>query len=325
MIEHLKGLLQETTSQSKWIVAVFADVRGFSSFCERVDSAEAATFMKKTCTILIDRYFSDASFLKPTGDGLLAVYEYKEGEGTEPACKIVETCLLLTKEFGSFFSDDEYMVACGVPDKVGIGIAMGPVGCLISDSQVLDYSGKPLNLASRLMSMARPRGIVVDAKIGGALQKRPDLKEEFKIQTVYAHGIAELKPIPVFYSPEYTSIPRIYLQPLTDYNWEDVDFTHTLTQWKRIAKGHNYGLSVKKAVIDPHEATITIWYPKRLWKKTGAHYFYLRPDSYRYEIRAGRHIFRITDLERVVAKLAKEDAKDSDKITLRIRYPSVID
>ncbi len=180
MSERFRELLQKTTSGSKWIVAVFVDVRGFSSFCQEVDSAEAASFVKKMCMILIDRYFPDASFLKLTGDGLLAVYEYNEGEGTGLACKIVETCVVLTTDFESFFSDDEYMVACRVPDRIGIGIAMGPVGCLVSDSQIVDYSGRPLNLASRLMGMARPRGIVVDARVGGASETRESERQILK-------------------------------------------------------------------------------------------------------------------------------------------------
>lgn len=321
--EHFRGLLQQATSQSKWIVAVFADVREFSSFCQAVDSAEAATFIKKTCMILIDRYFKDASFLKLTGDGLLAVYEHKESEGTEMACKIVDTCLTLTKDFGSFFSDDAYMVACGVPDKVGIGIAMGPVGCLISDSQVLDYSGRPLNLASRLMTMARPMGIVADAKIGAALQKSPELKGKFKMQKVYAHGIAELKPIPVFYSQEYTSIPRIYLQPLTDYNWETYKRTKTLAQWKGLAEAP-YILVLRGKVIDPNQVIITVLYPERVVRKRGAQFFYMTSGDYRHEMRAGMHVI-VVDLNSAVDRLVEKGAKNSEKITIQIRYPSVID
>ena len=47
-----------------------------------------------------------------------------------------------------------------------IGISRGTVCRLVSKGKTLDYSGRVVNLASRLMDDARPSGVVFDASVG---------------------------------------------------------------------------------------------------------------------------------------------------------------
>jgi len=68
------------------------------------------------------------------------------------------------------------------PDKIGIGITRGSVCCIMSGSKILDYSGRNLNLASRLMEMARPSGIVFDESFG--LDLLSDEKKVFFYQKI---------------------------------------------------------------------------------------------------------------------------------------------
>jgi class 3 adenylate cyclase len=45
---------------------------------------------------------------------------------------------------------------------LGIGIAAGSASRLIAGDTTFDYTGRPLNVASRLMDIARPAGVVLE-------------------------------------------------------------------------------------------------------------------------------------------------------------------
>jgi len=73
-----RKLLESAIGISEFIIAVNLDIRGFSSFSKEVESPSVAMFIKKVYMKLIDTYFSDASFFKSTGDGLLMIIPYTE-------------------------------------------------------------------------------------------------------------------------------------------------------------------------------------------------------------------------------------------------------
>jgi len=295
------------------------DVRGFTPFCQSVDSAEAGLFIKETYIKLIDGYFKNA-FIKLTGDGLVVIYEYQEGKAPEIAHWIVETCLRLVKDFGSFFADDEVMSACNPPNRVGIGVSIGPVCCLLSGEKVLDYSGRPLNLASRLMNMARPMGLVVDDRVGRALM-RTDLKDRFAVKQVYAHGVAEQKPIRVYYSKEHTLIPSIYLHPLQDPRWGTCTYIFSLRQLKELSDGKQIAeVPEEHKVLDPSQAELRVYFPRSIRKKLGAEMFRYGSEHFRHSIQAGRDTFTF-NVKLVADMLIAKGAKDGDRIRTELLYP----
>lgn len=105
------------------------------------------------------------------------------------------------------------MVNFEVPAKLGIGLARGAATRLHSEEEVLDYSGRPLNLAARLMDMARPSGVIFSDTLGLDLLD-PELLERFEAAEVYVRGLAEDDPMSVHYLAEQTVIEDAYKRPL---------------------------------------------------------------------------------------------------------------
>lgn len=77
---------------------------------------------------------------------------------------------------------------------------------LKSGDKVLDYTGRPLNLAARLMDFARPSGVVLAGNAGTALLSDTTQKR-FRPDAVYIDGIAEETPLDILYLADRTVIP----------------------------------------------------------------------------------------------------------------------
>src|SRR5207244_3281826 len=91
----------------------------------------------------------------------LLVFPYTEDSLHSVALDVISGCFSCLNEFGTICEADP-MINFETPQRVGFGITRGPACCLFSGKDVLDYSGHLLNLASRLMDLARPSGILVD-------------------------------------------------------------------------------------------------------------------------------------------------------------------
>ncbi|MBJ7519016.1 MAG: hypothetical protein JHC84_04905 [Solirubrobacteraceae bacterium] len=194
---------------------IFLDVRGFSSFAKIAESSETAVFLKSAYTRMLDEYFPEASFFKPTGDGLLIVLDYDESNLASVVQDAVQTSLRLVDDFPTICSDDP-MINFPVPEGLGIGIARGAATCLVSGDSVLDYSGRPLNLAARLMDLARPAGVVFEDSLGLGLLDA-ETKLAFQLHHVYVKGLAEEEPIVVHASANKTRIPEYNRYPIAKF------------------------------------------------------------------------------------------------------------
>lgn len=213
----LKDLLQKARGDSQFVLALFLDVRGFSSFARLAESSEAAVFLRSAYNSILDNYFADASFFKPTGDGLLIVQEYEADTLTAVVNDAVRASLKIVTDFPELTSGDP-MINFPVPSALGIGMARGAATRLISGDQVLDYSGRALNLAARLMDLARPSGVVFSANMNTSLLEE-DLLAQFQEEQVYVKGIAEDEPITVYYLNDQTVIPNFNKAPMLRYDW----------------------------------------------------------------------------------------------------------
>lgn len=216
----LREELDAATGNSEFVIAQNLDIRGFSDWSLKVDSAQTALYLKKLYAKLIDTYFPSASFLKPTGDGLLVIETIQE-EGLADA---LTRCIVNAREivgiFGTLCSEDvEPMINFPVPTEVGIGLARGSASRLGTQERTLDYSGHVLNLASRLMDLARPKGIVVDQGFGMPLVPT-EISKEFEQQEVYLKGVSPNAPVTVDCWPPGIQIPAIHLKPLEEEQWE---------------------------------------------------------------------------------------------------------
>jgi class 3 adenylate cyclase len=194
------------------VVVIFLDVRGFSSFAKIAESTDAAEFLTSTYTKILDSYVPDAAFFKLTGDGMMILYDYDRDSLTEVVQKAINVSLRLIDEFPTI-TDGDPMINFSVPKDLGIGLARGAATVIAADQFILDYSGRPLNLAARLMDLARPSGLVLDASFGFNLLTQ-DVQNKFKQTPVYVREIADKDPILVYYLADRTEIPEQNKFPL---------------------------------------------------------------------------------------------------------------
>lgn len=210
--------LDAADGRSEFVIALNLDIRGFSDWSLKVDSAQTALYLKKLYAKLIDTFFQSASFIKPTGDGLLVIETIQEENLVPALSRSITNSKKIVEGFSEYCSD-EAMINFAVPEKVGIGLARGSASRLASSDRTLDYSGHVLNLASRLMDLARPEGLVVDGNFGLPLLEE-DLAGEFKKHAVYLKGVSPNTPIDVFCWPASIQIPSIHLKSLEEEDWK---------------------------------------------------------------------------------------------------------
>jgi len=226
MHQQFRALLDKAEGKSELVIAANVDVRGFSRFSLEVESVEAAIFVKKVYKKILDDFFDTADFFKPTGDGLLLIFTVDEQSLQERTTEIVAKSLSLVEAFPTFL-DGQDIINFPVPAGIGVGLARGAASRLVSGRKTLDYSGKVLNLASRLMDFARPSGVVIDHRFG--MQMLPEAtRKRFGTDEIYIRSVAEDTPLPIFLTPEFTVIPPAAKRPINELNWhrQKLEFTH---------------------------------------------------------------------------------------------------
>lgn len=318
MHREFRELLEKATGFSEFVVAINVDIRGFSPFSKTVESPEVAMFIKRVYMKLIDEYFSTASFFKPTGDGLLIIIPYTEENLDKVVNKTIMTCLHVLIDFGSFCVKDP-MINFEVPRKVGIGLSRGSACRLISGDKILDYSGKVLNLASRLMDLARPRGIVFDANFG--IELLPDeLIDLFAKESVYIKGIAEREPIDIYYTKDYTRISSLNKQPIEEIKWKRVGDTKTLKQIRDLESIFIYDLSSKP--VDPDQIKVKIAHQAvaRDGRKLEGMISTFDFDNFEYYLDAGKPKVDI-EFDALAKRLEEKGVKDRWDVNIEIVYP----
>lgn len=246
------------------MIAVNLDIRGFSSFCERNESANVVRYIREACKNLIDRHFPQVPFIKMTGDGLLVVSPCEKGNLTEAANHALKACQQVHQSFPSLVDDP--ILNIKKPEKIGIGLSRGAAFRIMANGETLDYSGRVLNLASRLMNLARPSGIVFDCEYLTGLTPHTDLDKTFSKAKVWLWGIAERDPIEIYYSKAYgTTIPHMYSKRLDLRKWVTEQGTRSLKSIESAAKaGHNIFFSLKREPRDPDEITVKVRYTQDL-------------------------------------------------------------
>jgi class 3 adenylate cyclase len=208
--------LENAEARFEFVIAVFCDIRSFSSFSKTVESPDTSTFLKHFYLKLLRDYFQDAVFAKPTGDGLLIIFRHNEKNLNQVSELVFSKCFKAIEDFPKMFKSIP-IINYEPPDAIGFGIARGSASYLIVGKEILDYSGKTLNLAARLNELARPTGIVIDGNYQDTIIPE-SIRKNFKEQTVYLRGIAEHEPTKVFYSEEVI-IPAEAMHPLIEHKW----------------------------------------------------------------------------------------------------------
>ncbi len=316
MHREFRKLLEKATGSSEFVIAVNIDIRGFSSFSKIVESTEVAMYIKRVYMKLIDEYFLNASFFKPTGDGLLIMISYTEESLNEILINTIETCLKVLVDFSSFCVNDP-MINFDVPGKIGIGLSRGSVCRLCSEDTILDYSGKVLNLASRLMDLARPSGIVFDDNFG--IDLFPDeLINLFTKESVYLKGIAERESIDIYYTKDYTRISLLSKQPIEEIKWKTVKDTKTL---KQIKESIRYAYDLPGKPLNPDQIKVKIIQPKVLkGKKRKEVLTMFNFSNFEYYLEADKPQV-IIEFNALAKRLEIDKIKDNWNIDIEIIYP----
>lgn len=320
MHEEFRRLLEGATGKSQHIIAIVLDIRGFTPFCEKVDSLEVATYIKRVYMKIIDNYFSGASFFKPTGDGLLVIVPYDEGSLKERANKTVENCLKLLGDFRDMCSGDP-MITFDTPTEIGIGMARGSACCITSEEKILDYSGKVLNLASRLMNVARPSGIVLDSKFGLMLLST-ETQKLFLKDNVYIRGIAEEKPFSIHYTKEHTLIPDSFKKPIREPRWETIGHKMLFKVMKAIPSPY-YFIDLKHDPLDKEKifGDVSYFYQLEGTEKTyiRRHNFDIKKEIFDYEQKGRRHYVTFA-LKPLIEFLESKEVEDDIELTISVTY-----
>jgi class 3 adenylate cyclase len=196
--ERLRALLPSAEAATCRVIAIFLDIRGFSTFSEKGESFDTASYLSSVYSTVLTSHFPDADFFKPTGDGLLLIHELPADRAEVPhaVSAALARCVSLVNAFGQITAGD-YMINFPVPQLLGAGVAHGTATRLVSGGLVLDYTGRCLNLAARLMDKARPSGVVFTDGYAEVLMA-PEVAVGFSRDDIYVRGIAEEKPIPVY-------------------------------------------------------------------------------------------------------------------------------
>jgi class 3 adenylate cyclase len=312
----LRSLLETAIGQSEFVLAIAIDVRGFTSFAGVADSSEAAIFLRRVCVRILDDFFPEHDFFKLTGDGLLILRRFDHETIDRVLGESLNSALQLVPEFPSLTKGDP-MVNFATPANVGVGMARGAATALVSKSKILDYSGRPLNLATRLLDVARPSGVVFDHTLGPELLAA-DLIAQFQSADVYLRSIAEMTPERVYHTTDVEVEPR-HLQPISKVEWH-VEPTETLTR-KQLAERTNFRHQLSQVPSDPNQVEVRFAYPATT--KSGTKHPTMRrilTAKARYTDDAGTPTATL-DYTRPTATMVAAGVKSTWKVSVTVRYP----
>jgi hypothetical protein len=309
--------LDSAIGVSEFVIAQNIDIRGFSDWSLQVDSAQTALYIKKVYAKLIDRYFANASFVKPTGDGLLVVEAFEEAALNETATRTIKGAMEIVQTFPELCANED-MINFPVPTDIGIGVSRGTASRLASADRTLDYSGRVLNLASRLMDSARPRGVVFDDGYG--INLLPEgIAKQFHPDSAYLKGIAESKPLTVHRWPKEVEIPPWQQRPLNEERWEHKMINMTLKEIRE-SSFRRYRVQLTPPPLHGSPVEVEVAYPGISpggRKTTATRYLWVKPTL----SKAGGLQYAQIDLDDLNERLTAAQMKPLWPAAIKISYP----
>lgn len=157
------------------------------------------------------------------------------------------------------------MVNFEVPVDLGIGITRGAATRLASGDLTLDYSGRPLNLAARLMDLARPRGVVFANSLLTGVSLPQATAEQFLHEVVYVRGMHDTTPLEVFVSGS-VQVPARNRSPLDGTSFESPVDVEKFSQFEQRAPEFVHRPPVEP--LDPRTVELVVSWP--VMTKSGA-------------------------------------------------------
>jgi adenylate cyclase len=179
--------------QRRQVTMLFADLRGFTALCDRLDPALTVTMLNeyfRRMSEAIDRHHGHITEL--VGDGLLALFGALE---TNPwQCR--DAVLAALDMRAALAAYNERLRAQALPElRFGIGIHCGDVVVGIMGAGELNkftVTGDPINVASRVEGLTREFG--VDLLVTEAVRQALDAR--FRLRAM-APALVKGKPAPI--------------------------------------------------------------------------------------------------------------------------------
>jgi adenylate cyclase len=171
------------------IVAMFADMRGFSNWSETQPLDHVADLVKLQFGYvmqLCDDY--QQPFQKFLGDGFVLLWEL---ESDDDLARCLASALDATFALHKGYAELAQSLPYSAPAGYGVGISIGEAIRIqlephLSDASEVDFVGYPLNCAARMQTLASGFGTALCASTVVALQSRPG--------ALPAHAAARLRP-----------------------------------------------------------------------------------------------------------------------------------
>lgn len=315
-------LLKDADGRSERVIVLSIDVREFTKFCEkRGESVDIALYIKNIYLKILTEYFDNVTFSKPMGDGLFIIILYTEANLIQLMNNIIEKSISLVENFPKL-CEEVVMINFPVPEKVGIGVTHGSACCIHNGDDIIDYSGKTLNLAARLMDIARPHGVVSDYYSLIKLLK-PESLELFDEDEVFLRGVAEEKKIKVLYLKNSVIISEDSKKPFKDLIWDEVESIYDVKRIKKIDRSFDIKFRKKPVVLD--KINLEVSYPKyidgnRLEGLIASWYYDYDHKLIKY-VERGNNYYMSLNLSSIKLDMEKNEVPDEENVTFILKYP----
>lgn len=318
MLTELINKFKNANGRSEFVIAVVCDIRGFSSFSKNHEAPDIAMFSKRFFVKLLEEYFVDTDFAKPTGDGMLLLFRYSENNLHEVSDSVLRNCRKVVHDFPTMMANDS-MINYTVPDAVGFGIARGTAFCLHSDGEAVDYSGQTLNLASRLNEYARPQGIVVDGSYMMSVIPE-EMRSNFSTDMLYVRDISVEHPREVFYSGDVV-IPMEAKTPAKMPVLRTTDHEVTVGFVKKMTDNLTIKMPEEPLSSVPCTAKVQWMHSTATWLHPNApEYTQWRPLTFIKLEHTADGYFAHLSTEEIIGVIDDEGLASKANMTIRIQY-----
>lgn len=159
------------------IVAMFADMRGFSNWSETQPLDHVADLVKQQFGYVMQICDDHQQpFQKFLGDGFVLLWE---PDSDEDLARCLASALDATFALHKGYADLAQSLPYSAPAGYGVGISVGEgiriqLEPHLSDSSEVDFVGYPLNCAARMQTLASGFGTALCASTVVALQRDPE-------------------------------------------------------------------------------------------------------------------------------------------------------
>lgn len=224
---------------------------------------------------------------------------------------VFSKCFKALKDFPRMFHDIP-ILNYPPPEAIGFGIARGSASYLLVGEDVLDYSGRLLNLAARLNELARPLGVVVDGNYQYEVIPKK-FRKKFQKKSVYLRGIAEEFPANVFFS-EQVNIPVSALHSIKEHEWKLASAEKTVSEIN--AMEGSYSVYLPGPPLYPNQIRSEFRWPHTkikdnvVWRECNS-------VTHQEDASGNRMTF---DLDEVKAMIKAEELAEATKVQFRVHY-----